>query len=47
VDIVEGGGWLRKMYLFVDNTQIEHQHTPMLHLDVIRHSTDSMDSILA
>jgi hypothetical protein len=33
-------------YLFVYDTQIECQQMPTLDLDIVGHSTDSMDSVL-
>jgi hypothetical protein len=33
-------------YLFVDDIQIERRQTPMLNLDIVGHSMDSMDSVL-
>jgi hypothetical protein len=32
-------------YLFVDDAQIERRQMPMLDLDIIGHSTDSVDSV--
>jgi hypothetical protein len=34
-----------RVCLFVDDTQIERRRLPMLDLDVVGHSTDSVDSV--
>jgi hypothetical protein len=47
------GGWASSMVvvvvvrecLFVDDAQIERRQTPTLDLDVVGHSTDSVDSV--
>jgi hypothetical protein len=47
------GGWASSMVvvvvvrecLFVDDAQIEHRQMPMLDLDVVGRSTDSVDSV--